>query len=736
MKLKTKLLLLLLAFLAYFTTAVQAQVTIGSGIEPTRGALLDLKVNQSAGTIPSLDDDSNITSGKGDGGMLLPRVKLVNVKTLEPFIPADDPEFVNNTNSLKEKLVGLIVYNLNSDDDKELYFGLNQWNGEKWNGLQNKASNALFNIECASVQVMGQYGDNVALNSSNYIRVQVTVDRIGAYSISASFASGNPLGDNGYFFELAGTFLTKGTFMVTIPGTGQPVMHTQGTNLLDSTDDTPDRFILTSSGGGEDCNFEVNVLSTEARPEFSIDCASTVIEGAYFEDQPLSSALSPINNQSHRIKVTLKDIPSTSYGAVAVLQTNEVDGFSYKGEAVLSSSIQEIYLAGTGIPHGLNEKIFTITSNSESSTASCSATVCMLIPRKRLMVLGEDDGLDLTYGYSPARNTARNPKNCFNTLLTDKDNFGYNQWSILKFAGFNNQGTGRDDNMIPHTSDSWNDDDRDIIGLEMPAWRNMSAKTLESYLKGTNGHRKIDIFMIAYTGAQNSDGADYLRSSNAGDQARCQKLIDFVKTGGIVMICSEQMTSNGNFMKLLFEDSSITGVNGAGAGSNYTLGYNSYNTPPDMRPYYCNDADPILAGPFMSLLGRNWGEDSSITTYLTGLPMEEIVIYSGSRPMNETTGRDEGRGVTIFRHREYPFVFVGDGGFNSSETRVYANGTVSTACPFNLGAKTIKGRTYPNYPVPRIGLNVAGRATYNTAFTANAFAWCIMQAEEYRRNHK
>ncbi|MDR2915767.1 MAG: hypothetical protein LBV74_13185 [Tannerella sp.] len=734
MRFKTKL-LFLLVFLAYFTVAVQAQVTIGSGIEPMRGALLDLKVNQSAGTISSVDDDANITSGKGDGGMLLPRVKLVNVKTLEPFIPVDDPEFVNNTNSLKERLAGLIVYNLNNDDDKELYFGLNQWDGEKWNGLQSKPSNALFDIGCASVQVVGQYGDNVALNSSNYIRVSVTVKRIGAYSISTSFTPGNTLGDNGYFFELAGTFHSTGTFMVTISGTGQPKKHTQGTNLLDPSDDTPDQLILTSSGGGADCGVSLNVRSTAARPEFLINCAATVVEGMYFEDQPLSNTPNPVNNQSHRIKVTLTGIPSSAYGAVGVLQTNEVDGFSFKGEAALSSSTQEIYLQGTGIPRGLNDKIFTITSNSETSNASCNATVHMLIPRKRLMVLGEDDGLDAAYGYSPARNTDRNPKNSFNTLLTDKDNFGYNQWSILKFAGFNNAGAGRDANIIPHTPDTWPDDNRDIIGLEMPAWRNMSPETLESYLKGTNGHRKADVFMIAYTGSQGADYADYLRNGNSEDQARCQKLIDFVKTGGILMICSEQSVSNGNFMRLLFGYSSIGSANGAGAGSNYTLGYNSYNTPTDMRPYYCNDADPILMGPFDNLLGRNWGEDASVTTYVTGLPLDEIIIYSGSRPMNETTGRDEGRGVTIFRHREYPFVFVGDGGFNSSEQRYYQN-AASSFCPFQLAPKTINGRIYPNYPNFRINFPDSGKRVYNTAFTANAFAWCILQAEEYRRAHK
>lgn len=711
-------LLLLLAVFA-FTQATHAQVTIGAGEQPVSGALLQLK------------DKENVTdsSSNASKGLALPRVTLSDKHELYPMFlqnpgnPASGPnsDYTANKSTLDKSHTGLIVYNLVEDDDKELCLGLNQWDGKKWNCFQQKATTAQFEFDCSSVKVQGDYGDGLALNTSNYIKVSVTVTRIDSYSISATATP-----DNGYFFETSGIFYSTGTFSITISGTGQPVRHTQGTDLLDASDDTPDQFALTSSGGGTDCNFIINVRSTAARPEFTIDCGATVVEGMYFEDEPLTTVPNPINGQSHRIKVTLKNIPSTAYGAIAVLETNAVDGFSFKGEAVLSSSTQEIYLIGTGTPRGLDDKIFTITSNSESSTASCSVTVYMLIPRKRLLTIGNDDA---SYGYNPGWKTLRTGTSGYNSgndLLTNNDNFGYNQWSILKFAGFTNQAGGTYANQVV-TPNTWTDDNRDIVALNTAGWNGLSGARLERLLKGSDGQPKIDIVMIGYS-------TDWFRSSNTDDTNKAQALIDFVKSGGILMICSEHTVSNGNFMNKFFGVTNIGSADGAGAGSNYTLGFNPDNTPASMRPYYCKDDDPILRGPFEDILGRNWGEDASSTRYLTNLPLDEIVIYSGARPIGSTTQPAEG--VTIFRHKDYPLVFIGDGGFNSNEVRTYGNTYAITVCPFLLTSKTINGKTYSNYPTFHNNFGGLGQRVYNAIFTANAFAWCIYKAEEYRRAHK
>jgi hypothetical protein len=721
--LKTKVIILLLLG-AFPVSQLQAQVTIGSQEAPVTGSVLQLK------------EKVNVTDNGANAykGFALPRVTLSDKHQLFPMFLQDCTNAASGPNSyytankaiLDKTHTGLIVYNLVEDDDKELCLGLNQWDGEQWICFQQKTTSAQFDFDCGKVQAFGEYGDNVALTASNYLRLTLTVTRIGFYTISATSTP-----DNGYFFETTGTFYSPGTFTLNIPGTGQPVNHTQGADLVNPSDDTPDQFTLTSSGGGTDCGFTVNVRSTAARPEFSIDCAGTVVEGMYFEDKQLSSTPNPYNGQSHRIKVTLKNIPPTSYGATAFLQTNEVDGFSFKGNAILGAPNQDVYLDGTGVPRGLNDKIFTITSNSESSTASCSATVHMLIPRKRLMTLGNTTGP--LYGYNAGIVDDRNPKRSLNALLTDKDNFGYNQWSIMKFQGFNNLGTAWDANFIPTSPNSWIDDDRDIIALQTSTWQNMSADKLESLLKGTNGVSKVDIFMIGYD-TPFFRGATTV-NQDAGDKAKCAKLVDFVKTGGILMICSEATESNGNFLNLLFEITSptpaISSATGAGSGSLYTLAFNPDNTPATMKPYYCKDNDPILAGPFGDIVGRVWGEDATLTRYITNLPLEQVVVYSGARPIGNTLQPAEA--VTVFRHKEYPFIFIGDGGFNSNESRTYAG---LTECPFRLTVKTINGHTFNNYPTYKAPYGNASSSACNAIFTANAFAWCIMKAEEYARAHR
>jgi hypothetical protein len=80
------------------TNTLYSQVTIGSDIAPTRAALLDLKMRQEATVTGSFTDD-NITSTTG--GILLPRVKLINPNTLEPFIATSDNDW---TDAAKKKI--------------------------------------------------------------------------------------------------------------------------------------------------------------------------------------------------------------------------------------------------------------------------------------------------------------------------------------------------------------------------------------------------------------------------------------------------------------------------------------------------------------------------------------------------------------------------------------------------------------------------------------------------------
>jgi hypothetical protein len=125
MKTRTKLaaLLMLLTVLSIPFSAF-GQVTVGAGIEPLKGALLDLKKN-------AADPDDNTTSNRG---LLLPRVRLNN----------PDPAAATGTDGLAASIsgndpaeswdlqghTGLTVYNLT--DDCVFCPGIYVWSGTLW----------------------------------------------------------------------------------------------------------------------------------------------------------------------------------------------------------------------------------------------------------------------------------------------------------------------------------------------------------------------------------------------------------------------------------------------------------------------------------------------------------------------------------------------------------------------------------------------------------------------------
>ncbi|WP_280670776.1 hypothetical protein [Dysgonomonas sp. PH5-37] len=111
-----------------FTFGLRAQVTIGSDIAPSKAALLDIKEKNS--------DSGGETATSG--GVLLPRVNLVAINSLEPFISGGGSATEKATHK------GLVVYNLtnNSTFDPGIYY----WDGTQWNtssGFDVTANNGL-----------------------------------------------------------------------------------------------------------------------------------------------------------------------------------------------------------------------------------------------------------------------------------------------------------------------------------------------------------------------------------------------------------------------------------------------------------------------------------------------------------------------------------------------------------------------------------------------------------------
>lgn len=95
----------------FSTSNLHGQITIGSGLDPLHGALLDLK-----------------EEGETKKGLGMPRVELTDLTKLK-MGTADEI-----TEDKKEKHVGLVVYNINKIEIKEnrICPGLHVWDGNQW----------------------------------------------------------------------------------------------------------------------------------------------------------------------------------------------------------------------------------------------------------------------------------------------------------------------------------------------------------------------------------------------------------------------------------------------------------------------------------------------------------------------------------------------------------------------------------------------------------------------------
>ncbi|MDR2951113.1 MAG: hypothetical protein LBV71_18150 [Prevotella sp.] len=128
MKTKT-LAYLCIAFACFmFIGNAKAQVTIGSGLAPEGGSLLDMKED------PTVPFANNATSTKG---MLYPRVELNDAyrTDLHPMYDVSSADYNTNKANLKKSHTGLIVFNVTTSS----YFspGLYFWSGIEWRRMDD-----------------------------------------------------------------------------------------------------------------------------------------------------------------------------------------------------------------------------------------------------------------------------------------------------------------------------------------------------------------------------------------------------------------------------------------------------------------------------------------------------------------------------------------------------------------------------------------------------------------------
>ncbi|MDH6309509.1 hypothetical protein M2451_001874 [Dysgonomonas sp. PFB1-18] len=578
---KTKLSVLLLnAFLIISSLGgMKAQVTIGHSEAPEKHATLQIK-------------DQTATSTGGvtakNGGLLLPRVELENKYQLLPFYQGDTTDTDYKTVT-KPAHTGLIVYNLKESDEDELCLGFNQWDGGQWNCFQSKMGNAMATLgSCDSLQFEGLYQNEVPLDGGNYMTIALHVSKAGAYTVTATTES-----DNGYYFTATGVFMATGYYFISIPGAGTPKNHTEDKP-------TGDKMKITFNGKVMDkCDKYVDVKDSSKKPLYTMDCATAKANGIYTLNKPLDKATNTIT--------LFLDVDITAVGATYVIETDVVDGISFKGSGQLNSVRQEVtlYPADGSVPTTTDDKTLIIKSNSTRSVATCKVKVTTVIPKKKVFVIGDTSA----YGYNFTVPGARS-----NQIVTSTANFGVLPTSTFKAEGF--------EFVLPNTSHN----------------TTLNATELET-VRTQLLTNKVDICVLTHNVYMTQELSNIV--------------VEYLRKGGVVIAYKQHNYDLTPFFKTLFsdEDGAIsTGtINGAGAVYQMTTAVN----------------DMITNGPFGDVRGEYWGEDSSVTARASGLPGSAIDVYTAGYDWSNNTANTGT--VTGFKHKTLNFVWFGDCGFLSGD---------------------------------------------------------------------
>jgi len=220
MKTKYFFLNLLSSLLIFSITQCYAQVTVGSGIEPEKGALLELKekdpTNPEIGKPLSIENSSK--------GLLFPKVSLKARNQLTPLYGGDESSpgnwSDNSTDLEKLMATGMVVYNINPAA-VQLDAGLYVWNGSEWIRCEDEnggsGESGEFTFDCASAVVHGNYIKDKALDQTNFISITVFTTKAGTYEVETTTA--NPA--NPVKFEGSGT-LKDGSQTIILNGSGTP----------------------------------------------------------------------------------------------------------------------------------------------------------------------------------------------------------------------------------------------------------------------------------------------------------------------------------------------------------------------------------------------------------------------------------------------------------------------------------------------------------------------------------
>ena len=356
---KTKLSILFLCFLLILSgnANLSAQVTIGAGSPPEKGALLDLKERDA--TSPAQDVTSLENSTKG---VLHPKVFLRDAAKLTPLYGGSDngSGVWSDESTAEEKLkaTGMVVYNVNPDAIN-MDEGLYMWQIDEWVKLNQDGAAIIEPVNCSAIRINGSYIEGTPVNDNNYLEIDLNVTKKGSFVISV-------LSGNGYSFYYTGVALETGTLTAKVPAQGTPALVGENT--------------LTFSGISLVPGCEPKITVQEMVATYTMVCSSTVVQGQYVKNRALDA--------SNTIRININVSAPGSY----TIYTETVNGISFRASGSFASTgTQTITLLGTGTPTINEDFQVVIKANTSLGSAECSALIPITLPAMTFAVIGSND---------------------------------------------------------------------------------------------------------------------------------------------------------------------------------------------------------------------------------------------------------------------------------------------------------------------------------------------------------
>ena len=641
--------LLLFTFAILFAFRLFAQVTIGTDEPPENGALLEMKEKQAEN--PAENDPTSLENS--EKGMLCPKVSLKAWNKLTPLYGGMDngSGIWSDESTEKEKLTatGMLVYNINPHAEN-IAVGFCYWNGKEWISFQKVQSTGAFTIDCLSVKVNGQYTVNVPLGHTNTITMSVNVSKVGSYQIEAY-----PPAGRGYYFIASGNFMTTGTYQVTLVGMGTPAdPATPGGSPGDKI--SIYKYGI-DKGVQTDCTNDIYVSIDESKPDFEVFCAGIVAETHLIAGKPSS-----ITDD----KITLRiEAASASEGAMYSLETNTVNGIKFSKRGTLTAGTQFVTLtADGGTPLTNGDFEYTINSNSSNPDPGCKIEI-PVATRRMIVALFSNTKGGTDWNISLNNRSVK-------MMLTNPNLFGTSSSATYNVGGV-----------------------EFLVGQDVEPLNSKRANTQmkEWMLSNTN---PPDIIIISHEFVPDEDCVN--------------RLIDYVKKGGVVIYCTDH---NGGITNAKRKPNAERMINGV-FGSNISLtSHGDYE-----KNMKLETGNQVVVGRYEDLtdkyMGRDGGYNCGVPT--GSLPSEaQVIAY-----------QDGNKSVRAFMHSTLGFFFFGDGG-------VFSGGIDDTT----KGEKEYNPNQVDNLgnPIPKT-IGIYGESPSTGAYNAHLFANIMMWAMDYAQSKR